>query len=274
VNDASTINNQPSTHFVAYDGNGNVGVLVNAAGGTVSAQYDYGPFGELLRATGPMAKANPFRFSTKYQDDESDLLYYGYRYYRPSTGRWIIRDPSEEDGGLNLYGFVAEGPLSMIDSLGLSSSGCCSCLTVDVTYSPGGAGLLLGPYTVPFAGGKWHYYGNLVHVKWYVDGDPKVCRYFQDEKGSVLKSQRINPPGKLSTTVGVDGNEESQEYDDDMGQPFGWFGTGLNGTWTIDVQWNVTFRCESYRMGVHTGGVSAHDQTHVTATYKVPWVGW
>ena len=26
-----------------------------------------GPFGELLRATGPMAKANPFRFSTKYQ---------------------------------------------------------------------------------------------------------------------------------------------------------------------------------------------------------------
>jgi hypothetical protein len=33
--------------------------------------YQYGPFGELLRATGPMAKANPFRFSTKYQDDET-----------------------------------------------------------------------------------------------------------------------------------------------------------------------------------------------------------
>ncbi len=52
-----------------------------------------GPFGELLRATGPMAKANPFRFSTKYQDDESDLLYYGLRYYNPSTGRWNSRDP-------------------------------------------------------------------------------------------------------------------------------------------------------------------------------------
>ena len=46
------------------------------------------PFGEVLRATGPMAKANPFRFSTKYQDDETDLLYYGYRYYNASTGRW------------------------------------------------------------------------------------------------------------------------------------------------------------------------------------------
>jgi RHS repeat-associated protein len=34
-------------------------------------------------------KANPFRFSSKYQDDETDLLYYGYRYYNASTGRWL-----------------------------------------------------------------------------------------------------------------------------------------------------------------------------------------
>jgi RHS repeat-associated protein len=33
-----------------------------------------------------MAKVNPFRFSTKYQDDETDLLYYGHRYYKASTG--------------------------------------------------------------------------------------------------------------------------------------------------------------------------------------------
>lgn len=51
------------------------------------------PFGEVIRATGPMAKANPLRFSTKYQDDETDLLYYGYRYYNASTGRWLNPDP-------------------------------------------------------------------------------------------------------------------------------------------------------------------------------------
>ncbi len=28
-----------------------------------------------------MAKANLFRLSTKYQDDEPILVYYGYRYY-------------------------------------------------------------------------------------------------------------------------------------------------------------------------------------------------
>jgi RHS repeat-associated protein len=43
-----------------------------------------------------MAKLNPFRFSTKYDDDETDLLYYGHRYYNPSTGRWPSRDSIEE----------------------------------------------------------------------------------------------------------------------------------------------------------------------------------
>src|SRR6266403_1857079 len=65
-----------------------------------SRTTNLGPFGELLRATGPMAKVSPFRFSTKYQDDETDLLYYGYRYYNASTGRWISRDPVGESGGV------------------------------------------------------------------------------------------------------------------------------------------------------------------------------
>ena len=29
-----------------------------------------------IRSSGTAAKANPYRFSTKYQDDESDLLSY------------------------------------------------------------------------------------------------------------------------------------------------------------------------------------------------------
>ena len=70
--------------FPAFDGNGNVMALVNAADGTSLANYAYGPFGELIQQTGIMARNNPIRFSTKYQDDESDLLYYGYRYYKPS----------------------------------------------------------------------------------------------------------------------------------------------------------------------------------------------
>jgi RHS repeat-associated protein len=130
--------------FVAYDGNGNVSALVNAANGVTVANYDYGPFGELIRLSGPMAKLNPLRFSTKYDDDETDFLYYGYRYYNPSTGRWLSRDPIEEKGfqvysrsrsrrsGLepNLYVFVKNSPLNYSDALGLKCRIALECSTV------------------------------------------------------------------------------------------------------------------------------------------------
>jgi RHS repeat-associated protein len=109
---------QTTNSFVTFDGNGNVAALVNAADGTALAQYEYGPFGEVVRATGPMAKLNPFRFSTKYQDDESDLIMYPVRPYSPSTGRWLSRDALEEAGGLNLYLFAGNDPVQFIDPFG------------------------------------------------------------------------------------------------------------------------------------------------------------
>jgi len=107
------------THFVAFDGNGNVSALIKAGDGTLAAQYEYGPFGELIRATGPLAFVNPFLFSTKFYDLETGLYYYGYRYYSPSTGMWLGRDPHRERGGHNLYGFVHNAPTARIDKLGL-----------------------------------------------------------------------------------------------------------------------------------------------------------
>jgi RHS repeat-associated protein len=43
---------------------------------------------------------------------------YGYRHYTPKTGQFLGRDPIEEKGGLNLYGFVGNGSVSRIDVLG------------------------------------------------------------------------------------------------------------------------------------------------------------
>jgi RHS repeat-associated protein len=87
---ASTTNS-----FTVFDGNGDIAALVNAADGTSLAGYEYGPFGEVIRSTGPMAKANPFRFSTEYYDDETDLVNYPFRPYSPSQGRFLTRDLKE-----------------------------------------------------------------------------------------------------------------------------------------------------------------------------------
>ena len=120
---------QTTNCFVAFDGNGNVAALADAGSTNTLAQYEYGPFAEVIRATGPMAKANPFRFSTKYQDDETDLLYYGRRYYNASTGRWISRDPIGEQGGLNLSRFVRNNPVQNFDPFGLQAQGAAQPIT-------------------------------------------------------------------------------------------------------------------------------------------------
>jgi RHS repeat-associated protein len=47
------------------------------------------------------------------------VTYYGYRYYNPATGRWPSRDPNEEKGGFNLYGFTNNFVTGAVDFLGL-----------------------------------------------------------------------------------------------------------------------------------------------------------
>jgi len=43
------------------------------------------------------------------------LYYYGYRFYDSELGRWVNRDPIQEDGGLNLFGFGQNCSLNVID---------------------------------------------------------------------------------------------------------------------------------------------------------------
>jgi RHS repeat-associated protein len=106
------------TQFVCYDGNGNIVALVNAATGDVIARYEYGPFGEPIRITGPASSRNPFRFSTKRTENNTDLVLYENTAYSPSLGLFSNSDPIGELGGLNLYGFVGNNPIGRVDTDG------------------------------------------------------------------------------------------------------------------------------------------------------------
>jgi RHS repeat-associated protein len=110
-----------TSHIYLYDGNGNVGQLLDSSDGSVAAAYEYTPFGGLISSEGDYADVNPFRFSTKYLDMDMNMYDYGYRFYSLEIGRWLSRDPIAEDGGLNLYAFVGNAPVNMIDLFGLDA---------------------------------------------------------------------------------------------------------------------------------------------------------
>jgi len=57
--------------------------------------------------------------SPEFQRFGTGVIYYGYRYYDPQTGRWPSRDPIGEKGRINLYGFVGNNSLNYVDHLGL-----------------------------------------------------------------------------------------------------------------------------------------------------------
>ena len=84
--------------------------------GWIEEFFDYKPFGELKNYV-----ANPprFMFSSEEYMPETGMYHYLYRAYSPSLARFITRDPIEEQGGVNLYCFVNNNPVSYWDKFGL-----------------------------------------------------------------------------------------------------------------------------------------------------------
>ena len=80
--------------------------------GTRVESHAYSPYGAI---SGDDLSVQPFGMSTKRSDFASGLVYFGYRFYVPHLGRWLNRDPLQEQGGINLYGYVHGDPLGYVD---------------------------------------------------------------------------------------------------------------------------------------------------------------
>ena len=139
-----------------------------------------GPFGEVVKKIGA-ASEQIFRFSTKYQDDETGLLYYGYRFMNASTGRWVSRDPIGERGGRNLFGYANNEPVDKTDYLGKSPSCACPDSISIESLTP-----LNGPY--PNSGPLIQ--GQPIHpgLWWGHSFDLKVCLTYYCSQASTPPS--------------------------------------------------------------------------------------
>ena len=88
------------------------------------------------------------QFTGKQRDTESTLDYFWARHYSSTLGRWMSPDPSgiaSADLGnpqtLNLYGYVANNPLSHIDPLGLAIQYSCSLSSPSDSSGSGSSGI-------------------------------------------------------------------------------------------------------------------------------------
>ena len=104
-----------ASHFLA-DALGSTVALTDSIG-AVPTSYTYAPFG----ATSLSGSATDSAFDyTGREDDGTGLKYYRARYYHPGLQRFVSEDPMEFDGGgVNLYVYVANNPIMLIDPLGL-----------------------------------------------------------------------------------------------------------------------------------------------------------
>ncbi|MBK1883844.1 hypothetical protein JIN85_15610 [Luteolibacter pohnpeiensis] len=98
--DYSSSTTTPDNHIISsYDANGNILAWTSHTRALVR-QNDYDPLGDVVIQRSLLTGVPEFGFSTKLQDKETSLIYYGYRDHDPVADRWPSRDPIEKRGGV------------------------------------------------------------------------------------------------------------------------------------------------------------------------------
>ena len=83
--------------------------------GYIRTAYTYTPYGSVTMS-GDLVQ--PIQWSSEYHDTELALVYYNYRHYNPTDGRWLGRDRLMEMAELNIYMSFVNNPLRVFDVLG------------------------------------------------------------------------------------------------------------------------------------------------------------
>jgi len=94
---------------------GSVRLAKNLAGTVVSAR-NYSAFGETIQESVTSGKNKRYRFTGKERDDETNMDYFGARYYDAEVGRWNTVDPLyEKYPGWSPYNYCMNRPYNIID---------------------------------------------------------------------------------------------------------------------------------------------------------------
>jgi RHS repeat-associated protein len=140
-----------TTSYYHADGIGSINSLSNGAG-ALAQTYTFDSFGKQTASSGSLT--NPFQFTGREFDTETNLQFSRARYYDPSAGRFLSQDPIGFNGGVTAYAYVQNNSPTFADPLGLKK-----------TCTPLGDPLQITPWMKwadgpPIPIGGWQYAGT------------------------------------------------------------------------------------------------------------------
>jgi len=104
-------------YYYHFDGLGSVRALSNIDADVVE-RYSYDAFGEPNRVSDVN---NPYMFTGRRYDSETNNYYYRFRYYDPEIGKFFSTDPLYYYDSMNLYQYVLNNAVNMVDPMGMNS---------------------------------------------------------------------------------------------------------------------------------------------------------
>ncbi|MEX2345248.1 MAG: SpvB/TcaC N-terminal domain-containing protein [Balneolaceae bacterium] len=111
-------------HYQLGNHLGSAALELDEHGGVITYE-EFFPFGGTAFVAGRNKREislKEYRYSGKERDDFTGLYYFGYRYYAHWIGGWISPDPLGPEDSENLYLYVHNNPVNLVDPNGLQSS--------------------------------------------------------------------------------------------------------------------------------------------------------
>ncbi|MBU1188529.1 MAG: hypothetical protein KKC01_05810 [Gammaproteobacteria bacterium] len=218
------------TWRIVSDHLGSPRLVIDTETGEIIQQMSYDTFGRVIEDSNPGFQ--PFGFAGGLYDHDTGLVRFGARDYDPETGRWTAKDPIRFAGGdTNLYAYVLNDPVNLIDPLGLF---CISESTINIIAAGAGgatAGAFSGTLLGVLAGAAIGAGAEFTAQSLSIEGTGPIIGGIAGAAGGNTLASRIGGAtgGFITSELASTGMNATSDFRDTFAGALGGFIGGISG---------------------------------------------